>query len=83
MMLLSQPRKLWTVSGFYYEHTMAVEQSCYLLTQLIVILKQENEFLEELENHLKTVDSLEVEEETLRVHCIQLAKERTTKWEGV
>ncbi|KAM3344798.1 QWRF motif-containing protein 7 [Capsicum galapagoense] len=59
-----------------------VEQSCYLLTQLIVILKQEEEFLEELESHLKTVDSLEVEEETLRLHCIQLAKERTTKWEG-
>ncbi|KAH0732620.1 hypothetical protein KY290_003470 [Solanum tuberosum] len=24
----------------------------------------------------------QVEEETLRVHCIQLAKERTTRWEG-
>ncbi|KAK4353118.1 hypothetical protein RND71_028636 [Anisodus tanguticus] len=47
----------------------------YIQWQLIIILKQEKEFLEELENHIKTVGYLEAEEETLRVHCIQLAKE--------
>ncbi|KAK6790014.1 hypothetical protein RDI58_013814 [Solanum bulbocastanum] len=70
------------IQDFIMNMQWQIEQSCYLLTQLIVILKQEEEFLEELESHLKTVDSLEVEEETLRVHCIQLAKERTTRWEG-
>ncbi|KAK4353885.1 hypothetical protein RND71_026079 [Anisodus tanguticus] len=63
------------IQDFIMNMQWQVEQSCYLLTQLIVILKHEKEFLEELENHIKTVDSLEVEEETLRVHCIQLAKE--------
>ncbi|XP_006355614.1 QWRF motif-containing protein 7-like [Solanum tuberosum] len=70
------------IQDFIMNMQWQIEQSCYLLTQLIVILKQEEEFLEELESHLKIVDSLEVEEETLRVHCIQLAKERTTRWEG-
>ncbi|KAH0676479.1 hypothetical protein KY285_024280 [Solanum tuberosum] len=70
------------IQDFIMNMQWQVEQSCYLLTQLIVILKQEEEFLEMLESHLKTVDSLEVEEETLRVHCIQLAKERMTRWEG-
>ncbi|CAN4097242.1 unnamed protein product [Withania somnifera] len=70
------------IQDFIMNMQWQVEQSCYLLTQLIVILKQEEEFLKELENHIKTVVSLEVEEETLRIHCIQLAKERTTRWEG-
>nr|XP_004240243.2 QWRF motif-containing protein 7 [Solanum lycopersicum] len=70
------------IQDFIMNMQWQVEQSCYFLTQLIVILKQEEEFLEELESHLKTVNSLEVEEETLRVHCIQLAKERMTRWEG-
>ncbi|KAG5607336.1 hypothetical protein H5410_028828 [Solanum commersonii] len=70
------------IQDFIMNMQWQVEQSCYLLTQLIVILKQEEEFLEELESQLKTVDSLEVEEETLRIHCIQLATERMTRWEG-
>ncbi|KAJ8542031.1 hypothetical protein K7X08_016897 [Anisodus acutangulus] len=63
------------IQDFIMNIQWQVEQSCYLLSQLIIILKQEKEFLEELENHIKTVDYLEAEEETLRVHCIQLAKE--------
>ncbi|XP_060213060.1 QWRF motif-containing protein 7 [Lycium barbarum] len=70
------------IQEFIMNMQWQVEQSCYLLTQLIVILKQEEEFLEELETHIKTIDSLEVEEQTLRVHCIQLAKEMTIRWEG-
>nr|XP_016449262.1 PREDICTED: QWRF motif-containing protein 7-like [Nicotiana tabacum] len=63
------------IEDFIMNMQWQVEQSCFLLTQLIVILKQEKEFSEELENHINTISSLEVEEETLRVHCIQLAKE--------
>ncbi|XP_019200375.1 PREDICTED: QWRF motif-containing protein 7 [Ipomoea nil] len=48
-----------------------VEQSCYLLTQLISILKQEKVYLEELHKKITLVISNKVEEESLRVHHIQ------------
>ncbi|OIT40326.1 PREDICTED: QWRF motif-containing protein 7 [Nicotiana attenuata] len=73
--VISAEEVMDSIEDFIMNMQWQVEQSCFLLTQLIVILKQEKEFLEELENHINTVSSLEVEEETLRVHSIQLAKE--------
>ncbi|KAK4431661.1 QWRF motif-containing protein 7 [Sesamum alatum] len=52
-----------------------VERTCYLLTELSVMLKQQQQFFEELEKRVSIVASLEVQEKSLRVHHIQLVKE--------
>ncbi|KAI3458313.1 hypothetical protein Pfo_014976 [Paulownia fortunei] len=52
-----------------------VERTCFLLTELSLMLKQQKQFFEELENRVTVVASLEVQEKSLRVHQIQLVKE--------
>ncbi|KAL0400940.1 UNVERIFIED_CONTAM: QWRF motif-containing protein 7 [Sesamum latifolium] len=52
-----------------------VERTCFLLTELSVMLKQQKQFFQELENRVSVVASLEVQEKSLRVHHIQLVQE--------
>ncbi|KAL0317660.1 UNVERIFIED_CONTAM: QWRF motif-containing protein 7 [Sesamum angustifolium] len=52
-----------------------VERTCFLLTELSVMLKQQKQFFQELESSVSVVASLEVQEKSLRVHHIQLVQE--------
>ncbi|KAI3990639.1 hypothetical protein MKX01_022939 [Papaver californicum] len=55
---------------------LEVRETSLLLNQLIYTVRQETKTLEELRNTLAIVSSLEVQEESLRVHLIQAANKR-------
>ncbi|KAK9293302.1 hypothetical protein L1049_021294 [Liquidambar formosana] len=52
-----------------------VEKICYMLTELLIIVKQQKECLEELKKRIPIIASLEARERSLRVYLIQEAKE--------
>ncbi|KAL9163558.1 hypothetical protein ABFS82_06G048200 [Erythranthe guttata] len=54
---------------------LQVEKTCYLLTELSVMLKQQKQFFEELEKRVTLVASLEAQEKSLRAHHFQLVNE--------
>ncbi|KAL3647506.1 hypothetical protein CASFOL_008474 [Castilleja foliolosa] len=51
-----------------------VERTCFLLTELSVMLKQHQHLFHELEKRVTVVASLQVEEKSLRAHHFQLIK---------
>nr|XP_043616133.1 QWRF motif-containing protein 7 [Erigeron canadensis] len=56
-----------TISASSYQ----AEKSCYLLTELSIIAKQEKESLAELQTWMTVVESLKEKERSLRAHLIQ------------
>ncbi|KAL8148160.1 hypothetical protein AgCh_005492 [Apium graveolens] len=52
-----------------------VERTCYLLTELLIIVKQQKEYLVELENSVSLIASLKAEEKSLRIQLIQLKEQ--------
>ncbi|KAI3756918.1 hypothetical protein L6452_04450 [Arctium lappa] len=56
-----------TITKLYYQ----AENSCYLLTELSIIAKQEKESLTELQTWMLVVASLKEKETSLRAHIIQ------------
>lgn len=47
----------WFWLGVFHDQ---VERTCYLLTELLVMVKQQKEYLEELENTVSMISSLKV-----------------------
>ncbi|GMP69877.1 hypothetical protein CsSME_00028966 [Camellia sinensis var. sinensis] len=52
-----------------------VEKICFLITELIIMEKQQNEHMEQLHKWMSLVLSLEAKERSLRVHLLQEAHE--------